>query len=129
MNPFPIRVTFRKLDRSAALEAEVRHRAEKLAPLGPDILACGVVVEALLRGWRRSKLFRVRVELAVPGDDIVLRNDVHDEDTARDPYSAVRETFDAAERRLQDRAGRLRARSRPDRRSSEEREEVEAESW
>ena len=100
MRPFPVRVTFRNVDRSAALEAKLRRRAERLAPLAREALACGVVVEALRRGWCRRRLFRVQVELAVPGEDVIARNDVNDEAIACDPYAAAREAFDAAERRL-----------------------------
>jgi ribosome-associated translation inhibitor RaiA len=114
-NPFPTRVTFRNVKRSDALEAAIRHWAERLAPLGPEIIACGVVVEALRQGWHRPRLFRVRVELAVPGNDIVARSDTHDEDTARNPYAAVRQAFDAAERQLLDRTGRLRLHTKPGR--------------
>lgn len=113
MRPFPVRVTFRDVDRSAALEAKLRRRAERLAPLAREVLACGVVVEALRRGWRRRRLFRVQVELAVPGEDVIARNDVNDEDTARDPYAAAREAFEAAERQLLARVRRSRPRSMP----------------
>lgn len=126
MRPFPVRVTFRNADRSAALEAKLRRRAERLAALAQEVLACGVVVEALRRGWRRRRLFRVQVELAVPGEDVIARNDVNDEDTARDPYAAAREALGAAERRLLARVRRSRSRYMPGSRLVEARDGADA---
>src|SRR3546814_9487739 len=104
--PFPIRIAFRNVKRSEALETAIRYWVERLAPLGPEIVACDVVIKVLRRGRGRPKLFRVRVALAVPGDDIVAHHAVQDEDMARHPYAAVRDAFVAAERQLLDRTGR-----------------------
>lgn len=117
--PFPIRVTFRNLDRSRALETRIRRWAERLVPLGSEIIDCEVVLEALSRSPQRPRLFRARVELAVPGNDIIASSDVHDEEAARDPFAAVRQALEAAERQLLDRSDRQRARPEPDRWPSE----------
>lgn len=111
MSTIPIEVTFRNMDHSDALEAEARRRAEKLATLWSGVISCRVVCEVTQRSQTQPvpKYFLFRIDVAVPGEDIHASNDVHDEATARDAYMALREAFDAAERQLQGRIGRLRA--------------------
>ena len=113
MSEIPIEVTFRNMDRSDALEAEARRRAQKLATLWSGVISCRIVGEVAQRSpvHPGTKLHVFRVEVAVPGEDIHASNDIHKEESARDPYLAMREAFDAAERQLLDRVGRLRTRT------------------
>lgn len=113
VSEFPIEVTFRNMDRSDALEAEARRRAQKLATLWSGVISCRIVGEATQRSPAQpvAKFFLFRIEVAVPGEDIHASNDIHKEESARDPYLAMRDAFDAAERQLLDRVGRLRARA------------------
>lgn len=113
MSEIPIEFTFRNMDRSDALEAEARRRAQKLATLWSGVISCRIVGEVAQRSPVQpgTRLHLFRVEVAVPGEDIHASNDLNKEESARDPYLAMREAFDAAERRLVDRVGRLRVRT------------------
>lgn len=98
----PLQVTFRNMDRSDAVEAAVRERAEKLDEFFGRIMACRVTVEAPHRQHRKGKIFHVRVDLTVPGEEIVVRRDPAEHGAHEDIYVTVRDAFDAAQRRLQD---------------------------
>jgi len=95
----PLQITFRGLPSSDALEARIREKADKLQEFHARITSCRVVVEEQHRHKRQGKQFTVRVDIRVPGSEIVIDRD-HDEDV----YVAVRDAFDAAARKLEDQA-------------------------
>lgn len=93
----PLRITYRGLPPSEALEAKIRDKAAKLEELHPAIVSCHVVVEEEARHQRQGKLFKVRLDLHVPGHDYAVNRD-HDEDV----FVALRDAFDAAKRIVED---------------------------
>jgi ribosomal subunit interface protein len=98
----PLQITFRGLDSSDALQADIRERAEKLDRFSPDIMSCRVVVEARHKHHEDGNLYHVRVDLTVPGREIVTsrERDLHHSHT--DAYVAVRDAFEEASRQLED---------------------------
>jgi cold shock CspA family protein len=109
-----------------ALEDVVRERAAWLETFYPDIVGCRVLIETPHRHRERGQHVRVRVELSLPGEDVVVSHEPTLHGTLKDveeethhkgddieavhKYAdvAVREAFDAARRRLQDAARRQR---------------------
>ncbi len=67
----PLQITFRNLDRSEAIEAKVRERAEKLDQFYDQIMGCRVAVEALHKHHRHGNHYHVRVDVTVPGSELV----------------------------------------------------------
>ena len=102
----PLQITFRNMPHSSAIELAVRERAEKLDRFSDLIMGCRVVVESRHRQHRQGKLHHVRIELIVPGEDIVVRREPALHHAYEDVYVAVRDAFDAARRRLEDYARR-----------------------
>ena len=98
----PVQVTFRGIPQSDALEQYARKRAEKLQTLFTRIIDCHVALEAPHRHRNTGRHFRVRVELAVPGGEVVVSHAPGDESTNEDAYAAIDETFDRLGRRLED---------------------------
>jgi ribosome-associated translation inhibitor RaiA len=98
----PLQITVLNLPHSAALEARARKMAEKLEKLHPRIVSCRVGIEELRRHRSRGRLFHVRIDLRIPGREIVS-NHRHN----KDPYVAVRNAFLSARRQLED-AARVR---------------------
>lgn len=98
----PLQITFRQMDASPALEARIRQRVDELEQYCDRITACHVTVEAQHRRHQQGNLFRVSVDLVVPGREITVgrgkdRNHAHE-----DAHVAVRDAFDALRRRLED---------------------------
>jgi len=93
----PVQITYRNMDSSAALDEAVRERAAKLEQFYPRIMSCRVVVEQPARHQQRSKEFVVHVDLKMPGGEINVNRDRHE-----DVYVALRDAFDAARRQLED---------------------------
>ena len=104
----PLRVTFRDMPSSPALEARIRDRVATLEHLYPRITACDVVIEAHHRRQRKGRLYHVAIHLTIPEGEVVVTRDPAEHHAHEDAHVAVRDAFDAVGRRLQDRARRLR---------------------
>ena len=104
----PLRLTFRNLDHSAAVEAKVRERVGELEQLFGRIIGCRVMIEESSRRQHKGNLFHVRVDLSVPGREIVVRRDPPENHGHEDIYVAVRDCFDAVRRQLEDHVRRAR---------------------
>jgi ribosomal subunit interface protein len=93
----PLQITFHGLPHSDAIEARIREKAAKLEGFHGRITSCRVVVEERHRHSHQGKAFTVRVDLRVPGNDIVVDRSHHE-----DVYVALRDAFEAAARQLED---------------------------
>jgi ribosomal subunit interface protein len=99
----PLKITIHGVDRSEALETRIRAKMEKLEEFFNHITSCHVVVEMPHKHHQQGSQFNVRMDIAVPGNEIVVTRD-----HAEDVYVALRDAFDAAKRQLTDYAQRLR---------------------
>ena len=114
----PLQITFRNMDKSEWIEASVRRRAAELDRYFDRITACRVLVEASNRSRHKGKTYHVRVDLTVPGDELVIRRDPSKRQEREDIRVAIRDAFEAATRRLKDHAGRKRDRKKVDRKAA-----------
>lgn len=123
----PVQTTYRNAPHTDVLDALVREEADKLDRFFQGIVSCRVLVEQAHRHHLRGAAFHVRIELGVPGEELVIssdpdvRKEVTDDpdelpprfskssevDAAhKDAELAVRDAFRKAARRLQDYARR-----------------------
>jgi cold shock CspA family protein len=94
---------------SEAVEARIRKKAEWLEKFYDRLIGCDVVVEAPHQHSRKGNLFAVTIEMRVPGGPPIVAGRLHHDDHSHeDVYVALRDTFDAARRRLQEHARKLR---------------------
>ena len=99
----PLQITMRDMDRSDALDTAIQEHAAKLEQFHSRITRCKVTVEQMHKHHQQGKHFAVKIDLRVPGREIVATRD-HDEDV----YVAVRDAFDSAKRQLEEAARELR---------------------
>jgi cold shock CspA family protein/ribosome-associated translation inhibitor RaiA len=128
----PLQITFRDMPPSKAIEDTIRDKANKLDSLYDDIMSCRVIVEAPHRHHHKGKAYVVRVNMTVPGGELVVNREpkrlvaarsAHAGDLEKtmaenhepskhaaheDAYVAIRDAFNAAARKLQDYARRRR---------------------
>jgi ribosomal subunit interface protein len=97
----PLEITFRGVDRSEDLESRIRDKAAKLDRFCDNITGCRVVVEAPHNRHTKGNLFHVRIDLSVPGNEIVVNREPHQHRDHEDVWIAVRDAFNAAQRQLQ----------------------------
>jgi cold shock CspA family protein/ribosome-associated translation inhibitor RaiA len=98
----PLEITFRNMPPSAAIEAAIRDKAAKLAVFHDRITSARVVVETPHRQHRKGKLFHVRIDLRIPGRELVVSREPADHHAYEDVYVAIRDAFDGAKRQLRD---------------------------
>ena len=103
-----LQTTYRDFPPPLLAEDRIRKRLEKLERLYPRIISCHVVAEESHRRHHKGKLYSVRINVAVPGGEIVANRDHHDKHGHEDFYVAMRDAFDALERQLTSHAERLR---------------------
>ena len=102
----PLQVTFRNIEHSAAVEAKIRERVDALEQFHDRIISCRVMVEAPKRR-RKGDLYHIRVDLKVPGREIVVKRDPPEHHAHEDVNVAIRDCFDSVRRQLED-VGRQR---------------------
>jgi ribosomal subunit interface protein len=92
-----LKITMRDFPHSEALDAHIRKKLEKLESNFNHIVSCHVVITVPHKHQHQGKQFNVRIELNVPGSEIVVNHDHHE-----DVYVALRDAFDSAKRQLDD---------------------------
>lgn len=126
----PVQITFRNIPPSEAIEKNIREKTSKLASFYGRITSCRVIVEAPHQHHHKGKAYEVRIDLTVPGDEIVIthaptrlsamklnESEGFEEKFAEthgptkhaahaDVYVAIRDAFNAAGRKLRDYARR-----------------------
>ena len=98
----PLQVTFRHMDRSPALEGRIRELATRLENFSDQIMHCHVIVEAPHKHQHQGGLFEVRMDITVPDSQIAIRRSHAIHHSHEDVYVALRDTFRAARRKLED---------------------------
>lgn len=102
-----LQIAFRNMNPSDAVEADVRERVGRLERFYDRITGCRVVIQAPHRHHYKGKLYDVRIDIDVPGEDIVVQRSGPENQAHEDIYVAVRDAFAAATRRLQDHVRRI----------------------
>lgn len=100
----PLKITFREVESSPAIEAEIRSQALQFDPFSQYILYCKVTVEVLGKHSPGARHFNVRIDITIPGGEVAVSRN---QDGA-DIMAAVRIAFAAARMRLEDHIQRLR---------------------
>jgi len=98
----PLEITFRDMPHLAAVEAEIREKAAGLEHLFGKLTSCRVVVEAPHRSHEKGQIYTVRIDITLPGREIVVNREVSRDERHDDIHVAVRDAFKRAQRQLRD---------------------------
>ena len=104
----PLQVSFRHMEHSEAIEALVREKVAKLDASPDHIMGCRVVVEPAGKHHEHGNLYEVRIDITVPGEEIVVTREPSEHAEYKDIQVAIRDAFDSARRRLEDYVRRRR---------------------
>jgi ribosomal subunit interface protein len=113
--PAQIQITVRDMPHSTALETEIRRKLVHLEKINPKITAFHVTLEAPAHHHRNGAHFSVRLDVRMPGAEIVVTRD------QEDIYIALRETCHAARRQLTE---FMRRRQDPERKERSRRRDI-----
>ena len=95
-----VEITFRNMPESEAIRTAISKRISQLKRIFDHIINCSVMVEAPHRHHKKGKHYHVRIDLSVPGKEIVVSRDPSLDATRSDAYVAIRDAFNAAQRQL-----------------------------
>ena len=71
----PVQITFRNLESSPMVEAWVREETEKLETFYDHIINCRVALEIPHRHHSKGKQCHVRIDLTLPGKELVVKRE------------------------------------------------------
>lgn len=91
----PTQITFRNFDRSEFIENAIHEKVAKLEAMTDRLTSCRVAVEALHRHQHKGHLYHVRIDLTLPGKELVIGHEGHDKHAHEDVYVAIRDAFGA----------------------------------
>ena len=94
----PLTIAAHDITLPESIEAVIREKATKLEKFNGRVIGCHVTVEGPGRHHRNGGLFNVRIDLTVPGNELVVNNQA-----AAELPVAIRDAFDAARRQLEER--------------------------
>lgn len=96
-------IKWKDLPASDAIEAKIAERVGKLDRFYERIMGCRVTIEQTQRRHHQGRLYNVRIDLTAPGSELVVNRTEHE-----DLYIAVRDAFEALERKLEEYARQQR---------------------
>jgi ribosome-associated translation inhibitor RaiA/cold shock CspA family protein len=112
-----VQVTFHGVPHSDPIDQYVRNRADKLEMLAARITGCHVTLEMPHRHARHGEHFRVRVNVILPGGQVVVARSPDEARTYEDLYAAIDSAFDDLGRSVQGFVRRQRGDVKPHERS------------
>jgi cold shock CspA family protein len=98
----PLQIMFHQMPPSPVLESDVRGWVDELERFFDRVVSCRVLIETPHHHHHQGRLYRVRIEIGVPGEHIVVGRSPDEHAAHEDPHVAVRDAFRAARRQLED---------------------------
>lgn len=92
----PLQITYREMEANETLSSEISKRAAALERYFDRVTRCRVIVAAPSQHHRHGQHHVVRIELSVPGHEIISG----EHDGNEDVFVAMRSSFATAEREL-----------------------------
>jgi len=110
-------IVFHGLDASPAMSQLIHEKIAKLETFHDRITSCRVIVEEHKSKGHKGHLYGVSVEMEVPGGTVIVNRKPGDIHADEDLKVAIRDSFDAARRQLEDhvrKTGGLHVKSHPE---------------
>ena len=104
----PLQITYRHMEPSEALEAKIQEKMQHLEKFSEHITGCRVTVDQENKRHHQGKLFSVKLDITLPGREIVITRHPEQNHAHEDVYVTLRDSFDAAKRQLEDYVRKIR---------------------
>lgn len=96
----PLRITFRHMEPSPAVEDRIRGHVDHLDRFHKRITGCHVIIEAPPSHRRHGAPYDITIDLTIPGRKIAVRTGHAERAAHTDVYVAIRDGFDGVKRLL-----------------------------
>lgn len=100
--PLNPKITFKNLPHSDAVQEAVLDKMHLLEKYGDRITSCRVMIDSPHHHHHKGNLYRVMIDVKVPGKELVADAGVGRDHAHEDVYVAIRDAFDAMSRQLHD---------------------------
>jgi len=105
----PIELSFRGMDPSTEAESLARELVDNLERFYDRIVTCRIMIEAPHRHSQHGQTYHVRIDLSVPGHELVVSRDPPGKGGPHERLdTAIRDAFRTMRRQLQDWVARTR---------------------
>lgn len=104
----PLKITFKDIPQSDFVEARIREKVNKLEQYAAQITSCRVTIEAPHQHHHKGNLYNVKVDVTLPGEEILATRNPGEHHAHEDIYVAIRDAFNAISRQLEDYVRRRR---------------------
>src|SRR5687768_9550317 len=98
----PLKISYHGVDPSPAIEARIQERVARLERYHQRITSCEVAVEEPHHRHKKGNLYSVRLLIRTPTGEVVINRAGPEDHAHEDFYVALRDAFDAAQRKLED---------------------------
>jgi cold shock CspA family protein len=98
----PLQISYRRMERSAALEATIREKAARLDKFATRVMSCRVVVEPIGKHHKHGNQYDVRLDITLPNGEVVATREPSEHTQYKEIAVAIRDAFDVAARQLED---------------------------
>jgi cold shock CspA family protein len=97
----PLQISFHNLPHSREAENTVKEYVRRLEGIYDRIVSCRVVLDQPHRHHREGNLFQVRIDLKVPGAELVTKRELDGSFAYSDLSTVVHEAFDEIKQQLE----------------------------
>ena len=104
----PLQITYRDMEPSDAVSANIKEKAKKIEKFAENITSARVTIEEPHKHHHKGRLYAVKLDITVPGEEIVVSRNPDKDHAHEDIYVAIRDAFNAARRQLEDYVRRRR---------------------
>lgn len=108
----PLQVAFKHVDRSEWVLELVQGQLDKLATLFDEITSCRVIVEMPHKHHLHGNLYKVTVDLKIPGEEFVVSRESADHHSSEDLHVAISDAFEKAKQQMSKYVSKRRASDR-----------------
>lgn len=98
----PPTITWRNVEHDPETEADVRRYIAQLDKVNARITGVDVMVERPHGSHGQGNLYRVRVDVHLPGDQVVVKRDPREHHAREDLHVAIRDAFKAVRRQIRE---------------------------
>lgn len=98
----PVQIQFKNMESSEAVEAAINKWVDKLDRAYPTIMTCRISVEAPSKKKRHGGLYHTRIDMRLPGREVLVNRNPDLHHSYTDAYVSIRDAFKSAQRQLED---------------------------
>ncbi len=98
----PLQTVYHNIEKTESIENRIREKVEKLEHFAPDIIRCRVTVEAPHKHHHKGNPYTVKIDVTLPGKEIVVSKHTGKNPAHEDLHVALRDAFDEARRQIED---------------------------